>query len=202
MTIKELNQELGNIDLYVLDAILKDYVPKEGKLLDAGCGEGRNLVYLLKNGYQCYGADTNADALRMLRFQLNSLAPGYPAERFAQADLKSLPYEDSTFHTVLCIAVLHFSENEEDFRRMFGELVRVLQPGGKMLIRMTDSTDMKDAVAVGNGKYQLPDGSVRFLLTARLKNEMMAEHSLRYAEPYKTVVVEGMRTMNTWLVTK
>ena len=202
MTIQELNRELGNIDLYLLDAILKNYLPENGKVLDAGCGEGRNLVYLLRNGYECYGADMNEAALRMLRFQLNTISPGYPAERFAHADLTSLPYKNDEFDTVVCIAVLHFAENEQAFHKMFAELVRVLQPGGKLLIRMTDDTTMSEAVSIGDGKFHLPDGSVRFLLTGSILNDVMTRHGLTYLENYKSVVVRDKRSMNYLLLTK
>ena len=202
MTTQELNRELGNIDLYLLDAILKGHIPKDGKILDAGCGEGRNLVYLLRNGYECYGADVNDPALRMLRFQLHTIAPGYPPDRFTPADLKNLSFKDEYFDVIICIAVLHFSENENDFRQMFTELMRVLKSGGKLLIRMTDDTGMQEASPLGDGKYQLPDGSVRFLLTSELRNEMIQQHSLRYIEPYKSVLVDGMRSMNYILAEK
>jgi ubiquinone/menaquinone biosynthesis C-methylase UbiE len=138
----------------------------------------------------------------MLRYQLNTLAPGYPADRFVQADLKALPFGDETFDIVMCMAVLHFAENEEDFRQMFHQLVRVMRPGGKLLIRMTDDTGMEMADPVGGGKYHLPDGSVRFLLTRKLRETLLKEYTLRYAEPYKSVLVDGMRSMNMLILEK
>jgi hypothetical protein len=50
--IKELNQLLGNIDIYLLDQILKARFEKHCKILDAGCGEGRNLIFFVRNEYQ------------------------------------------------------------------------------------------------------------------------------------------------------
>lgn len=202
MNYTELNRELGNIDIYLLDAILKGHFPAGIRLLDAGCGEGRNLNYFLKNGYECYGVDVNESALRMLRFQLNSLVQGYPSNRFVHADLKSLPYEDETYEAVLCIAVLHFAESEQAFKKMFGELVRVLKPEGKLFIRMTDLTAMEKAEELADGKYHLPDGSVRFLLTPALLQEAMTAHDMQHAEPPKAVVVNGLRSMNTLVLQK
>ena len=51
-SIKELNHLLGNIDIYLLDQILKDRFKKSFKILDAGCGEGRNLIYFVRNGFK------------------------------------------------------------------------------------------------------------------------------------------------------
>ncbi|MFA0961742.1 class I SAM-dependent methyltransferase [Roseivirga sp. BDSF3-8] len=202
MNYTELNHELGNIDIYLLDAILKGYFPQGTKLLDAGCGEGRNLFYFLKNGYECYGTDVNESALRMLRFQINSVAPGYPTDRFTSGDLTQLPYQDAAFDAVLCIAVLHFAENEEHFRKMFSELVRVLRPAGRLLIRMTDNTAMDKAEHIGEGKYSLPDGSIRFLMTPKLLSELIDTYSLNFAEPGKSLVVSGMRSMNILMLAK
>ncbi|WP_332912670.1 hypothetical protein [Algoriphagus boritolerans] len=47
MEVTELNQLLGNVDIYLLDQILKGRFSKEMKILDAGCGEGRNAVYFI-----------------------------------------------------------------------------------------------------------------------------------------------------------
>lgn len=202
MNFRELNRELGNIDLYLLDAILKGYFSEGTKILDAGCGEGRNLVYFLKNGFECYGVDNNAGALRMLRYVLNTLSPGYPASRFSEGDLKSLPYEDNSFDAVICSAVLHFAESVDEFYKMFGELVRVLRPEGKLFIRMTDDTTMENAINIGKGKFQLPDGSVRFLLTSELQEKLPDQFSLKFIEPYKSLVVKGQRSMNVMLLQK
>lgn len=52
MNIAALNKLLGNIDIYLLDQILKGRFTKEMRILDAGCGEGRNLIYFLHEGFQ------------------------------------------------------------------------------------------------------------------------------------------------------
>ena len=65
MDINSLNRLLGNIDIYLLDQILKGRFTKEMKILDAGCGEGRNTVYFLHEGYQIFGADSNPIAIQI-----------------------------------------------------------------------------------------------------------------------------------------
>ena len=55
MEINELNRLLGNVDIYLLDQILKGRFTKEMKILDAGCGEGRNTAYFVNQGYQIFG---------------------------------------------------------------------------------------------------------------------------------------------------
>ena len=62
---KELNKLVGNVDIYLLDHILKGTFEGKIKLLDAGCGEGRNLKYFINNGFDIYGVDSNPMAIKM-----------------------------------------------------------------------------------------------------------------------------------------
>ena len=119
MSPQELNHELGNIDIYLLDAILKGYFSEGSKVLDAGCGEGRNLHWFLKNGYEAWGLDSNPSAIRMLRFVANSLHKGYPLERFETAGVEDMPYPENFFDAVVSSAVLHFADSESHFRSMW-----------------------------------------------------------------------------------
>ena len=72
-SVKDLNHLLGNIDIYLLDQILKARFEKSFKILDAGCGEGRNLIYFVRNGYKVWGIDKNADAIQMLKYLITSI---------------------------------------------------------------------------------------------------------------------------------
>jgi SAM-dependent methyltransferase len=55
-----LLQSFGNIDIYLFDQLLKGTYEHCSKVLDAGCGGGRNLVYFLNNGFEVYGIDQSA----------------------------------------------------------------------------------------------------------------------------------------------
>mgnify|MGYP001628317483 CR=1 FL=1 len=67
MEINELNKLLGNVDLYLLDQMLKGRFTKEMMILDAGCGEGRNTHYFIQKGYRIVGVDSNSSAISMAR---------------------------------------------------------------------------------------------------------------------------------------
>ena len=45
-----LQDQFGNIDIYVFDQLLRGRIAPGMRVFDAGCGGGRNLVYLLRNG--------------------------------------------------------------------------------------------------------------------------------------------------------
>jgi tellurite methyltransferase len=204
MTPSALNQELGNCDLYLLDAILKGYFPAGSSVLDAGCGEGRNLHWFLKEGYPVWGIDSNPAAIRMLRFVAASLQKGYSLERFTSGTLEAMPYADGQFDAVICSAVLHFAEHEEQFRQMWAELWRVLRPGGILFIRTATDAGLQphELQAAGEGRYLLPDGSYRFLLTQPLLDELLGRYPLQWREPYKSVLVQSQRSMGVLLLQK
>ncbi|SMD38075.1 Methyltransferase domain-containing protein [Reichenbachiella faecimaris] len=202
MTIQQLNKFLGNIDLYLLDQVLKNKIRTDAKILDAGCGEGRNLIYFLNNGFDVQGIDQNADAIRMLQFIVGSTYSTYPKSNFLIGKLSDLPYSANQFDYVICSAVLHFAQSEEHFWQMIKELDRVLAADGILFIRMTSDIGLQGHEKLSNGLYHLPDGSQRFLITKKMINTMLFDLGYVKIEPVKTVVVENQRCMTTLILKK
>jgi tellurite methyltransferase len=203
MTYQQLNQELGNIDIYLLDAILKGRFTPGMRLLDTGCGEGRNLHWFIKNNYDAWGCDNNPAAIRMLQYVTRSLNPQFDKNRFITSSIEELPYPDAMFDAVVCSAVLHFAENPEHFKEMWQQLYRVLKPGGILFIRMASSFGLAEELqSIEHGKYLLPDGSMRFLLNQPLLNEMLEHYPCQLLEPVKSVFVQDARSMTTLVLEK
>lgn len=201
MDIKGLNQLFGNIDIYLLDQILKGRFDKEMKILDAGCGEGRNSIYFLHEGYQIFGVDSNPIAIQMARIYAQTIQKDYDVYRFQTSLIENMPFHQSAFDAVLSSAVLHFAKSESHFLKMVEDMLRVLKPGGIFFLRMTTSQgEMKEkSPHLGDGVYLLPDGSERFLLTKELEKEIVSKHKLSYLEPAKSVVVHGQRSMGVFV---
>lgn len=202
MELSSVNQHFGNVDLYLLDQILKSKFQPSMKVLDAGCGEGRNLIYFLNSGYHVYGIDRDTSAVKALRFIAGSLRPDLDRDNFRQGDIENLPYTDQTFDLIIASAVLHFASNDNHFLKMFGELIRCLKSGAMLFIRMTSDIGIEEKVVpLGSDRFLLPDGSERFLLTRKTLLELDTLHSLIYLEPLKTVNVNDLRCMSTLIVT-
>ena len=203
MEIPELNRLLGNVDIYLLDQILKGRFTKEMKILDAGCGEGRNAVYFIQKGYSIYGIDPNETAVQYCRFMAKSLNPDFDIHRFQIGRLEEIPFHQGAFDAVICSAVLHFAENVDNFWQMIREIHRVLKPGGIFWFRMT--TDFcgisERSIFLENGKYALPDGSERFLLNSSHVDNLL-QMGFRFIEQPKTVHVLGLREMGVFLLEK
>jgi SAM-dependent methyltransferase len=201
MDIKSLNRHLGNIDIYLLDQILKGRFSKEMKILDAGCGEGRNCVYFLNEGYQIFGVDSNPIAIQMARIYAQTIQQDYDIFRFQTSVVENMPFHQGAFDAVISSAVLHFAQNETIFLKMVEDMMRVLKPGGIFFLRMTTSEGgmVEKSPDLGDGVFLLPDGSERFLLTGDLEKEIVSKYELKYLEPAKSVLVHGQRSMGVFV---
>lgn len=199
MNIQELNKELGNIDLYLLDQLLKGRYTREMKILDAGCGEGRNLVYFMNNGYDVYGVDPNPMAIKMLKMLSKNLG----ANRFVESSIETMPYPIGFFDAIICNAVLHFADSHEHFLQIFDTLMDKLKNGGSIFIRMTTDIGLPDTGEPrGKGIFNLPDGSIRYLLTRDTIQQLQKQYDLRFLEPVKAINVQDSRSMATLMMQK
>lgn len=204
MDIKALNRLLGNIDLYLLDQILKNRFDKNMKILDAGCGEGRNTHYFIQQEYQVFGTDINSTAIHMARLYAKKLDPAYDLLRFQVAKNEDLPFHNGAFDVVLSSAVMHFALNTAHFFSMLSEQMRVLKKGGIFWLRMcTDAGGYFSLEeSLGQGRWRLPDGTERFLINEALTQDMVRQYQLEMVEPPKSVLVHGQRAMGSFVFSK
>ena len=201
MRYPELNRLFGNIDLHLLDQILKGRYKPNMCILDAGCGEGRNLPYFVRNGFDLWGVDTNAAALRLLRMQAKAWNPAFDPEKFIVGDLAKLPLPPARFDAIICCAVLHFARDKAHFFRMTDELLRVLKPGGSLFIRM-NSDDGKERASSLAANTNPADRETRFLLTPSILDQLIKRYPLRWLEPLRTEQVAGELAQRTLMLEK
>ncbi len=193
----------GDIDIYLFDQILKNRFFPEMKILDAGCGGGRNLVYFLRNGFQVFGIDRNEDAIEYVRSLARELAPAIPPENFRVSKVEELPFSDKSFDVVISSAVLHFADDERHFDRMLREMWRVLKPSGLFFARLASTISIEDKVEnITERRYLLPDGSERFLVDEEMLISMTENLGGTFVEPIKTTNVQNLRSMTTWVIRK
>ena len=198
-----LRAEFGGIDIYLFDQLLKGHFDHRRRVLDAGCGDGRNLVYFLRHGFSCYGIDRDEYAIEHVRSLAARLAPQLPADHFACGSIESLPWRDCAMDAVICSAVLHFCEDSAQFGSMLTEMWRVLAPGGLLFARLASSIGLEHKIGpVAGQRVHLPDGSVRFVVDEAMLLEWTARLNGRLAEPIKTTNVQQQRCMTTWCVAK
>jgi len=199
----ELQQLYGNIDIYLFDQLLKGTYDNCHKILDAGCGGGRNLVYFLRNGDDVYGIDPNPNAVEAVKALAKSIVPDYPVQNFKVAPAEDLPFEDGSFDLVISSAVLHFAKDEAHFNSMLRSMWRVVKPGGYFFARLASDIGIETLVhPLGNGRYLLPDGSERFLVNQQTLLNYTQTLKGALHEPIKTTNVQNLRCMTTWCMRK
>ncbi len=197
-----LQEQFGPIDIYLFDQLLKGRIAPGMRILDAGCGSGRNLIYLLHEGYEVYAADANAQEVDKVRSMARQLAPSLPASNFRAEAVEHLSFDDGCADVVISSAVLHFARDDAHFESMLLGSWRVLKPGGLFFCRLASSIGIENQVEQIEGRrYKLPDGSNRYLVDEGMLHSF-TERLGELADPLKTTVVQNQRSMTTWVVRK
>jgi tellurite methyltransferase len=203
MSMTDLGDQFGEIDIYLFDQLLRKRVAAGMRILDAGCGFGRNLVYLLKQGFEVFGADSDPRALKATIRLAASLAPALPAGNFRLETVETMSFPDAFADLVISSAVLHFAGGDDHFRAMLHGTWRVLKPGGLFFCRLASSIGMENQVQrIAGRRFRLPDGSARYLVDEALLLNLTEQLGGRLADPLKTTVVQNQRCMTTWTVWK
>jgi tellurite methyltransferase len=192
----DLQREFGQIDIYLFDQLLRGRIMPGMRIFDAGCGYGRNLVYLLREGYEVFGVDQDPGAVETVR-QLSA------AENFRVEAVEAMSFPDAFADVVLSSAVLHFARGDEQFDAMLRGTWRVLKPGGLLFCRLASSIGIENQVkSIQGRRFLLPDGSERYLVDEALLLALTKDLGGKLEDPLKTTVVQNQRAMTTWVVRK
>lgn len=107
--------------------------------LDLGCGAGEAVALLARSGAQVTGIDRSAAMLdQAARRNRRALARGQVA--LLRADFTRLPFAKAAFDRILAANVAYFWH---DAPAVAEELRRVLRPGGRLVVYVTDAETMR-----------------------------------------------------------
>jgi tellurite methyltransferase len=191
-----LHDQFGDIDIYVFDQLLRGRITPGMRVFDAGCGFGRNVIYLLAAGYEVFGVDSDPQAVDAMR-RLGA------ADNFRAEPLEPMSFTDHFADVVLSSAVLHFARDDDQFDAMLRGTWRILKPNGLFFCRLASSIGMENQVRRVEGRrFRLPDGSERYLVDEALLVRLTEELGGRLLDPLKTTIVQNQRCMTTWVVRK
>jgi tellurite methyltransferase len=200
---QSLQQQFGAIDIYLFDQLLRGRIRPGMRVFDAGCGHGRNLVYLLQNGYEVYGVDADPDAIAAVRSL--AMAAGAPPQNFRVERIEAISAPEASADVVLCNTVLHFAQDDAHFAAMLRGAWRVLRPGGVFFCRLASTIGMErehDATRVDGRRFVSPDGEERYLVDEAILMQWTVELGGALMDPLKTTVVQSLRCMTTWVLQK
>jgi SAM-dependent methyltransferase len=199
----DLSDQFGAIDIYLFDQLLRGRITPGMRILDAGCGSGRNIVYLLRQGFEVFGVDTDPRALQAARHLSLSIAPAFPADNFRLEAIEAMSFPDAFADVVISSAILHFARSDDHFRAILQGSWRVLKPGGLFFCRLASSIGMENQIRpIAGRRFQLPDGSERYLVDEARLMKLTQELGGELGDPLKTTVVQNQRSMTTWIVRK
>ena len=197
----DLQEQFGQIDIYVFDQILRGNIGAGMTVVDAGCGYGRNLVYLLREGCEVFACDANAEGVSHVRALAGELASHLPATNFRVEAIEAMSFKSESADVVLCNSVLHFARDEAHFLAMVEELWRVVKPGGLLFCRLGSRIGM-DFEPMGGHLYRIGDGSAWFLVDEAELMQVTAQMDAVLVDPLKTTIVQDHRCMTTWVLRK
>ena len=200
-------EQFGQIDIYLFDQLLRGRIRPGMRIIDAGCGGGRNLVYLLRMAaaeqYEIFGADGAPQAIASTRRLAATLAPGIPPENFRVEAIEQMSFPDAFADFVISSAVLHFAASDDHFEAMLNGTWRVLKPGGLFFCRLASSIGIESQIRrIAGRRFWLPDGSERYLVDEALLVDLNARLGAEMVDPLKTTVVQNQRSMSTWVLRK
>lgn len=199
----DLRREFGEIDIYLFDQLLRGRITGGMRVLDAGCGHGRNLIYLLRRDFDVWGIDESPEAIDELGRLATAISPRLGNDRFRVGSVDAMPYADASMDVVISSAVLHFARDETHWTAMVNEMWRVLADGGMLFSRLAITVGQEGKLSsLGGRRYIMPDGSERFVVDEALLASAAQRLGATPLDPLKTSVVQNLRSMATWVLRK
>lgn len=127
--LKSMNKEHTPVSLWGLKHL---NINPDDVILDVGCGGGININRMAKDAKKVYGIDYSIESVKLSREVNEKLIDNGQVE-IHEGNVKDLPFEDNTFDIVTAFETVYFWP---DIEKCFGEVKRVLKPGGTFLIGM------------------------------------------------------------------
>ena len=183
------------LDRYqAIDPGLLDIKPG-ARLLDVGCGTGRHLIELSRYEAAFVGLDMAREDLRKTRYILHLTAKERPV--LASVDLvqglgERLPFDDGFFDYVVCTETL---EHVPDDRAVLADLVRVLRPGGVLVVSVPDEYSERLLWRLSPRYRNTPGGHIRIYKRDDLRR-LLREYG---AEPFGVRFCHSLESVR-WLV--
>jgi tellurite methyltransferase len=194
-----LQEQFGAIDIYLFDQLLRGNISKGMTIFDAGCGTGRNIAYLLRERYEVFGVDPDAQAVAAVR----RLAPHLAADNFRVESVEAHSFPDRFADVAIINTVLHFARDDDQFHAMLHGCWRTLEPGGLFFCRLASTIGAERLVRhLHDRRYALADGTERYLVDEAMLMQVTHGLGAELVDPIKTTVVQNLRSMTTWVLRK
>ena len=136
------------------------YLKKNQIALDAGCGNGRNLLEIAKRCSFVYGIDSSNEMVK--HALLNKERKEIKNAELKEGNILDLKFQDSFFNSIFCTAVLHHLRTKTERERAFSEFYRVLKPNSFLFLSVWNyyQRKFKDSQKDNFIKWKTTGGSI------------------------------------------
>jgi len=135
-----LQQHFGNTDLDIIDQLLKGMIKPGAKILDAGCGEGRNLTYFIKNEFLVWAIDSNPLAVQYCQYYAKGVKPNFPIDNILAEPIEEVLFPQGYFDIIFCINVLHDASDTSHLQAIISKLQNLLTATGYLFLKVNAGT--------------------------------------------------------------
>ena len=123
-----------------------------GRILELGCGPGRDTLLLARSGFHVTALDYSQVAINLLMEKARTLGLGHLSSPFRHDVRDPLPFAESTFdgcysHMLFCMALI-----TAELECLFSDVWRVLKPGGLCIYTVRHSKDPWYGTGINRGE--------------------------------------------------
>lgn len=176
----------ANVDIMVIDQLLRGRIPVGARIADLGCGGGRNITPFMQAGYEVWGCDESAMAIEVI--QEIAQACGAQTDRFLVEPIEQTSLPHGYFDFVICNAVIHFARDAAHAAAMLQACMQCSKPGGIVFMRLATRDGWPDGI---------PSGSFSYLMRVAEIEALAHTHEMTFIDPVKITVVHQHRCMAT-----
>ena len=179
---RQVEEEVAACRQRHIEGYFLQHLPREEKILEAGCGLGAWVIYLGERGYDIDGVDHDFNVIERLK-------AWQPSLRISQGDICNLPYENGSLGAYISLGVMeHF---EQGCSTALAEACRVLKPGGLLFFTVPLENPFRKVFAHPLRRAYL------FWQARKGKNSHFAEYRYTRREVENLLVSSGFEVFRT-----
>ncbi len=171
--IEDLNNQIASCEFCQETSYVLKYMPKNGKILEAGCGSGRYVIYLSRKGFDITGIELGNEIVQAVNRII-------PEADIRQGDILHIPFDDNSLHGIISLGVIeHFTEGPHEALQ---EMYRVLKPNHYAIITVPSFNYIRRTKWL----LGIPPLNSQFISWASFAAKKMRRKKMRYSNlPYK-----------------
>jgi SAM-dependent methyltransferase len=172
-------------------------IPFDSLILDAGCGNGKNMT---KTPHNFIGLDTCTELLNIISSKLINPVTKISIKSnivdLVTGSVDNLPFPNETFDATMSVAVIHHLNSFNSRLNAFKELIRVCKPGGKILITVWQMESNPKYIGgseyIGSSEVETTNTEPTYTEPINTKPTFIGDRLIRWKQQYKGQTVDTL----------